>query len=596
MAGNFTAFPVPYNNVSDKGEVSSLDTTAHIVVSIPGTGVRRIKKSDIGFARITTSSTQPSGTKLVGDVWIDTSVTPNRLKVWNGTNWFYRGYIHPDHTGDVTSASDGATTISPNVVTNDKLAQMPSLTIKGNDTGGAADPKDLTASEVRTLLGLGSAAVLNTGVLNGTIPLVGVDNKLAVSVIPVLQNLQGTLPVTSGGTGATTADAARTNLQVLRSLNQTVVVRSKSDLPAPVAGAIQLADNTEYIISGGIDLVTDYLVQGANTVIRGFDPFQDKLVYTGTGALWRSTDKQAYMACVGFSSTAEVFEWTSTDGTHSWTTDLINAGGGTKVGTFSGGTISHFRAVFEDNDDGITFTGACNAILLSQCVFTDGMNAGGSFVEFDSGFSASSVHLFNNLFFSDNGTHITVDPTAASSITTEAFLTNNIFTGAATKLSGVTGETVGWTLRANTAVLDSLINGEMYFVGNSTATSLSVQNTWYKISIATTAGELSKFTHTSPNRLTYVGRRPIKARLIAALNAYSAQNTLQEHEVCVYKNGVQVASTVTPLATRATDTPVQSVINSFIYMEENDYVEIYIRNTTSANDITIQNMSVTISD
>jgi len=39
-------------------------------------------------------------------------------------------------------------------IKNKFLAQMPTLTIKGNNTGGTANPLDLTASQVKTLLSL----------------------------------------------------------------------------------------------------------------------------------------------------------------------------------------------------------------------------------------------------------------------------------------------------------------------------------------------------------------------------------------------------------------------------------------------------------
>jgi hypothetical protein len=67
-------------------------------------------------------------------------------------------YAHPNHTGDVTSAGDGATTISNNAVDNAKLADMASGTIKGRATAGAGDPEDLDASAARALIGLGTAA------------------------------------------------------------------------------------------------------------------------------------------------------------------------------------------------------------------------------------------------------------------------------------------------------------------------------------------------------------------------------------------------------------------------------------------------------
>jgi hypothetical protein len=74
------------------------------------------------------------------------------LNVEDGAN----NYVHPNHSGDVTSVADGATTIQPDVVDNTKLANMPALTIKGNDTGAAGDPQDLTVAEAQALLGIGT--------------------------------------------------------------------------------------------------------------------------------------------------------------------------------------------------------------------------------------------------------------------------------------------------------------------------------------------------------------------------------------------------------------------------------------------------------
>lgn len=79
-----------------------------------------------------------------------------------------------------------------------------------------------TASGIRTHLGLGTAALTNTGtsagntvVLDGTAKLPAVDGSQLTNITATIVDVAGatgTLPVLHGGTGATTAGGARTNL------------------------------------------------------------------------------------------------------------------------------------------------------------------------------------------------------------------------------------------------------------------------------------------------------------------------------------------------------------------------------------------------
>ena len=72
----------------------------------------------------------------------------------NGIATSANNYVHPNHSGDVTSVADGTTTITNDAVINAKLANMVVNTIKGRATASTGDPEDLTATQVRTILNI----------------------------------------------------------------------------------------------------------------------------------------------------------------------------------------------------------------------------------------------------------------------------------------------------------------------------------------------------------------------------------------------------------------------------------------------------------
>lgn len=95
-----------------------------------------------------------TGGALVKTAWSNIKAV---LKTYFDT--LYNLYVHPNHTGDVTSVADGATTIAADAVTNAKAANMAADTIKGRANGaGTGDPTDLTATQVRTIINVASGA------------------------------------------------------------------------------------------------------------------------------------------------------------------------------------------------------------------------------------------------------------------------------------------------------------------------------------------------------------------------------------------------------------------------------------------------------
>ncbi len=78
-------------------------------------------------------------------------------------------------SGDVTVSATGVVTIGSNKVDNGKMAQMATMTIKGNNTGAGANAADLTVAQVKTMLGLNASNLSQrtyratpTGTVNGS--------------------------------------------------------------------------------------------------------------------------------------------------------------------------------------------------------------------------------------------------------------------------------------------------------------------------------------------------------------------------------------------------------------------------------------------
>jgi len=77
------------------------------------------------------------------------------INVADGAN----AYVHPNHSGDVTSVADGAQTIAAKAVTLSKMADMATASILGRVTAEAGVPEVLSASTVKTLLAIAQADV-----------------------------------------------------------------------------------------------------------------------------------------------------------------------------------------------------------------------------------------------------------------------------------------------------------------------------------------------------------------------------------------------------------------------------------------------------
>jgi hypothetical protein len=149
-------------------------------------------------------------------------------------------YVHPNHSGDVTSTGDGATTIAANTVSNAKLADMATATFKGRATAGTGDPEDITTAQATALLDVFTSSVkgLAPASPGGTSAFLRADGAWAAPPGGggggLADGSYGDIAVSAGATVFTVAADAITNAKLADMAANTVKVRNDAAAGNPV--------------------------------------------------------------------------------------------------------------------------------------------------------------------------------------------------------------------------------------------------------------------------------------------------------------------------------------------------------------------------
>lgn len=377
------------------------------------------------------------------------------------------------------------------------------------------------------------------------------------------------------------------------------VVYTLDDLPLPVGGVITLTPDETYYIAAHVDLEGNRLVCGLNTTILGASSENCSLTSTGLGAsdyliysdytlpirhiTIKDVSKGVGINIAGDNPDPVALDWTG-----------VNFSGCVINCTF--GDIDNF--IFSKGailgSGAMEFVGAAGTIGIDNSIFTGDGSAYAMINVASTAVVTRRLRVVYSAFVAFGSTvAINVDP--AATIPTDNYILDACnFSGGGTYLTGLgtsfTDNQPRWT--NNRGILNTAYVASYHMRNNATPTVILATNTPVKVAGTTIAGVINqKFTHTD-NRLTYVGELIKNIRVTAIASFTSANN--QVVGLYIAKTGVELDDSEMYATTNAGGRAESITVQVVTTVANGDYIEIWIENTTAANNITVEYLNLVI--
>lgn len=374
-----------------------------------------------------------------------------------------------------------------------------------------------------------------------------------------------------------------------------VFVSSKSDLPTASGGVITLADNVTYFFTTTVDLLGDRLVGGNNTTILGGSSENCRIKSTGlTGTALITSNYSLPIRNI----TIEANVALDLDG--DGTTTALDWFGVNFTDCATIGTIKDYsNFIMQDsaflNSGGLTFDGTIGTIGFGQCLFN--CNASNTAIILPATLTVTRRFriIYSSFIVLSGETGINVN--ASATIPTESYILDTVnFAGGGTYLAGV-NHTSNKSLFINCVnITNTAVNGQLYMQGNATATTISVQNTFYKVAGTTTASaDNAKFSH-SNNRLTCDATISRKYLIQCVLSFTSSANDICEFGFYDSKLGAIRTPSRTKATANASGRAENVMFVCVVQHSAGDYLEIHTTNTSGARNITVDQMNFIITE
>jgi len=314
------------------------------------------------------------------------------------------------------------------------------------------------------------------------------------------------------------------NVNNLVEIGNKKVINRESDLPdVNQSGEHALKDNTLYRIEGFVT-VTNPIRLGNSTPIVGGHGSLDGIIHTGQQDAIRGTNsglflKDMYLHAPGgtiFNISGDISTEILCESIS--ISDAAGLGNIASLGTIDGFRVPSFKGCnFENFADGLTFTGTTDKIFFSECPFREVSASNVRIIELDSNLDVDIIDLTDNyvkgvqndteVIYIDPGATISDQLQYRGTVHDGSVNTDNILTGDGDKNAEPYWVTDSYPLSNSQIYGGYDIDSSGTITINSQASDDTDEAAYEVIDLTTTSTGLARFTHQSPNQITYTGSR-----------------------------------------------------------------------------------------
>lgn len=366
-----------------------------------------------------------------------------------------------------------------------------------------------------------------------------------------------------------------------------VRVRSEADFPAPVAGVITLTAGVEYEINGTITLSNSINLNGCT--IKGEDSSNDKLVYTGGGAMFTGNKTGNLRFLTLTAASGSVFNIDALSTAQNMVIQNCFFLSSNSIGTIAGvgGTVYVATIACFVNTNGFTFQNDNNVVLSNTL------------------WDASNSNIYERFIGTFNviqilgGDRLTTSANSATALDISGITSVNagavkvvMFTGTGTYVNGTFSN--AWEVEANgiSTQKDEVAGGNIY-ITTPVATTFAATNTPVKVLGTTASTGLFRVTSPANNRLTYSGSKT-QAFFVSGALSITNPNSNRFFSFYIAKNGVVIPESRQDIKVVNSTDQVSIPISCRVTLAPGDYIEVWVANQTATTDVTVQTMNLSM--